>query len=79
MTTLESKVSEIKQDVITNAAHIDKTEAHISEAEEALEKAENELKSAIKLIHFLEAKTDDLEKEKKEPARIRHMRGCGGN
>lgn len=61
MTALESKVMEIKQDVLTNAAHIEEAEARINNTEKSLEETEAVLKSAIKRISFLEAKTDDLE------------------
>lgn len=61
LTALESTVTEIKQDVLTNATHIDEAEACINETEKTREKTETALESAIKPITFLEAKTDDLE------------------
>ncbi|MEQ2169870.1 hypothetical protein GOODEAATRI_029491 [Goodea atripinnis] len=58
---LESKVSEVKQDQLNQAAHMEEAEAHIAKVESSLEKAETSLASAMKWIQLLEAKADDLE------------------
>ncbi|MED6265768.1 hypothetical protein CHARACLAT_028831 [Characodon lateralis] len=56
MTALEGKVSEVKQDILNQAAHMEKTEV-----ESTLEKTVTSLESAIKKFILLEAKADDLE------------------
>ncbi|XP_026020582.1 uncharacterized protein LOC113020645 [Astatotilapia calliptera] len=61
VTALEGKVSEVKQDILNQGAHIEEAEARIAEVESTLEKTETSLNSAIKRIALLEAKTDDLE------------------
>ncbi|CAI5686474.1 unnamed protein product [Oreochromis niloticus] len=61
VTALEGKVSEVKQDILNQGAHIEEAEARIAEVESTLEKTETSLNSAIKQIALLEAKTDDLE------------------
>ncbi|XP_017158718.1 septin-1-like [Poecilia reticulata] len=61
MSALEVKVSEVKQDLLNQAAQMEEAEVRIAEVESSLEKAETSLTSAMKRIMLLEAKTDDLE------------------
>lgn len=77
LTALEGKVSEIKQNVLTNTAHIKEAETRIDMTERELEKAKTALVSATKRITLHEAKTDDLENRgrRKKPAYLRLMRG----
>lgn len=63
MAALESKVTEVKRDVSTNATRIEEAELRMHETENTHEKAETALDSAIKRIAYLKSKTDDLENQ----------------
>ncbi|KAL0195444.1 hypothetical protein M9458_009016, partial [Cirrhinus mrigala] len=58
---LESKVSDVKRDVSSNATRVEEAEGRIHDTEKSLEKTEAALDLAIKRTTYLESKTDDLE------------------
>lgn len=61
LTALESGLTATKQDVAANTARIEQAEARIAATETIQEETDTDLKSALRRISFLEAKTEDLE------------------
>lgn len=58
---IESKLSNVEQDVAANATRIGEAETRVATTEDKLQHTQEALASAIKRIAYLESKTEDLE------------------